>query len=446
MTDSSKGVTRRNLSRAWFDSGWTAGGRRVVLPASKNLDRAAAGPPPPALPPSLKRVLFVDDEPKVLEGLQRMLYPLRSEWQMEFVSSGHEALQRLSQSSFDVLVTDVRMPVMSGIQLLAEVLQHHPQVIRLVLSGTVDQELTLQSAALAHQYLVKPCDAKTLRSKVDRALNLRVMLNDPGLKQVISRLRSLPSIPAVHLKLIQALQLPEISAKQIGEIVKKDIGMTAKVLQLANSALSGIRRHIATPAEAVVYLGVDAVRALVLSASVFSQFEPKDLPEFSIESLQDHSLRVGTLAREIVRTLGWPASVADDAYVGGLLHDAGKLVLAHNCPEQYREVLELMKQDLLPAREAEFEVFGTTHAEVGGYLLWLWGLPDAITEVAAMHHRLPEDAAQRNAPVVAVHIADALVNGRIDQDLDQPWLRAADLLDNLPDWLERSDQLGPDPS
>jgi HD-like signal output (HDOD) protein/ActR/RegA family two-component response regulator len=395
-----------------------------------------AEPPPLSLASSGKRILFVDDEPKVLEGLQRMLYPLRREWRMEFVGSGNEALKRLGESEFDVLVTDVRMPEMSGIELLAEVVERHPQIIRMVLSGTVDQDLTLRSAALAHQYLVKPCDAKALREKVERAFSLRVMLDDPGLKQVISRLHSIPSIPAIYARLVQALNAPEISARDIGDIVEQDVGLTAKVLQLANSAFLGISRRITRPSDAVVYLGVDTVRALSLTASVFSGFDSRKLPGFAFEQLQDHSLKVAIVAREIAKSLGWVRSAIDDAFVGGLLHDAGKFVLAHNCPEPYSQALAAAQREAKPVRETELAVFGTTHAEVGGYLLWLWGLSDGITEAVALHHRLPTDSRHQPGPVVAVHIADALVNRRIAEDLDQDYLTRTGLIGYLPQWQQ----------
>ena len=400
-----------------------------------------AQPPSAETASSLKRVLFVDDERKVLDALQRMLYPLRKEWNMEFVSSGEQALERLSQSPFEVLVTDIRMPVMSGIELLTEVADKYPNIIRLVLSGTVDQELTLRSAVLAHQYLIKPCDAETLRSKVDHALTFRVVLEDPGLKELIARLRTLPSMPAMYVKLIEALQSPDVSVREIGAIVEQDIGMTAKVLQLVNSSLLGIRRQISKPAEAIVYLGVDTVRALALSASVFSQFKVGNLPGFSIESLQDHSLKVGAVARQIARSLDWPRAVADDSYIGGLLHDSGKLVLAHNCPDQYKQALLKAQTDSIPIREAERAVFGTTHAEVGGYLLWLWGFPDPITEVAAMHHNLTPGSEESPNATLAVHAADAIVNGRIQEDLDHERVAALDWTEQLPEWQEFCEEL-----
>ena len=386
----------------------------------------------------MNRILFVDDEPKVLEGLQRMLYPLRSEWEMEFVCSGHQALQRLSETEFDVLVTDIRMPVMTGIELLSEVIERYPQVIRLVLSGTVDQELTLRSAAVAHQYMVKPCDANTLRAKVERAFSLRLILEDPALRRLVSSIHALPSPSGTYVKLLEAVRSSQATVRDIAAIVEQDPGMTAKVLQLVNSAFMGKSRQVNTPGEAVAILGIDALRSLALGASVFSQFDPTGLAGFTAEALQEHSLRVGTLAREIAQSMALPQAVVDEAFVGGLLHDSGKLVLAQNCAESYREALLRAQRESIPVRDAERAVFGTTHAEVGGYLLWLWGLPDPITEVEVLHHRLPPGRQHTPGAVLAVHIADALVNRRPDEDLDWERLWGAPWMTSLPQWQART--------
>lgn len=364
----------------------------------------------------MKRVLFVDDEQRVLDGLQRMLYPLRNEWRMAFVSSGGEALKLLAQSEYDVLVTDLRMPDMSGIELLGRVTNLHPQVVRIVLSGTADQEVAVRSATLAHQYLVKPCDAATLRATVGRAFSLRVMFDDPGLKQLISSLHSLPSVPSVYLRLMEALQSLDVSPKEVANVVGQDIGMTAKVLQLVNSALFGLQRQISDPVEAVIYLGPEMVRQLVLVASAFSAFQSKVGRRFSIERLQSHSLAVGGMARRIAQSLELPSAAVDYAFVGGLLHDVGKLLLACNYPEKYDEAVRLASDEGMLPRMAEVAVFGTTHAEVGAYLLWLWALPDPITEVVLRHHEFPANPAGVLSPAVAVHVADALINGRLDND------------------------------
>jgi putative nucleotidyltransferase with HDIG domain len=362
----------------------------------------------------VKRILFVDDEPRILEGLQRMLHPLRAVWDVAFASSGQEALERLANAPRDVLVTDIQMPGMNGIELLSRVIEQYPFMVRMVLSGTADQDLTLRSVTLAHQYLLKPCNAGILREKVEQAMELQVTLANPKLKELIYRLHSIPSIPSVYWNLLEALQTPEVSPKNIGQIIGNDLGMSAKVLQLVNSVFFGLSRRITTPAEAAIYLGVDTVKALALSVCTFSQFDVKGLPGFSIEGLQEHSMRVALLARQIAGSLGQPRSSVEDAFMGGLLHDIGKLVLASNCPDQYKTALLRAKENSLPLREAEQAVFGTAHDEVGGYLLWLWGLPASIADVATKHHRYLPDSELKVSPVLAVHIADALVNASLD--------------------------------
>lgn len=387
----------------------------------------------------MKRILFVDDEPKVLDGLRRMLYAYRHEWDMLFAGSAREALDALAQARFDVLITDVRMPEMSGLELLAQVRDRYPEIVRMVLSGQSDREITLSSVTLAHQYLSKPCDAATLRATVDRALNLRVILEDPALKQVISRIHSLPSIPAVYTELINTLQSPNASPKEIGQIIAQDIGMSAKVLQLVNSAFFGVQRRITNPADAVIFLGIETVRALALTVSVFSQFDARRVPSFSLENLRDHGLAVGALAREIARSLQLSKSDIEDAFVGGLLHELGKVVLACNFPEQYEDAIRRAKEKRIPIKRAELEVFGTTHAQVGAYLLWLWGLPDGITEILARYDQPGSNPPQ--ASLLAVHVANALVGEEWEQEMDMECLSGMGLVGFLPDWKQMGEEI-----
>src|SRR5579883_2500600 len=315
----------------------------------------------------MKRVLFVDDEAQVRDGLKRMLHRLRKEWTMEFATNGREALRLLGQSEFDVLVTDVRMPEMDGIALLSEATRLFPQTVRIVLSGTADQELTLRSVSLAHQYLMKPCDAQMLQETLDKAFALRNLLDQPALTRLIGSIKSLPSAPTVYLKLMDALRSDDVSAAEIGSIIAEDLGMAAKVLQLVNSPLFGSRRAISTPEEATVYIGVETVRALVLAEGVFSKFGPANHPGFSPEQLREHSVRVAVLARRLATSWGLAPSVVGDVFVGGLLHDIGKLVLGSNYPREYQEVTACF-DDSEALREVERRLFGTSHAEVGGYL------------------------------------------------------------------------------
>jgi len=356
----------------------------------------------------VKSILFVDDERKVLDGLKRLLFPYGDEWQMEFAGGGAEALQMLAASSFDVIVADLRMPGMDGAALLNEVARLYPQMVRLILSGTWEQDLRVQAAMIAHQYLSKPCDPEVLRVTLDRAFALRDVLVDPALRALISGTACLPSTPAIYSEIIQVLRSPEASAQQIGSILAKDMGMTAKVLQLVNSSFFGLRRHLTSPEEAVMFLGVDTIKALALSASAFSAFNVLKCPWFSIEGLQRHSTVVGAMAREIAKSQKVSKQFLDDTFVAGLLHDVGQLVLVCNHPDKYDRVLNAVATGKGTIAEAERETFGTTHAEVGGYLLWLWGLPDPVVEAVAFHHNPSGCPADGFAPLTAVYVANML--------------------------------------
>jgi putative nucleotidyltransferase with HDIG domain len=412
----------------------------LLLDSNANCARTGVVPP--------KRVLFVDDDQNILDGTKRTLHSMRTEWQMAFSTSGEQALRKLEESEFDVIVTDMRMPGMSGSELLTEVLQRYPSMVRIVLSGTVEHDLVLRSAATAHQYLVKPCDAATLRATLDTALRIREILKSPKLRSLVSRVTSLPSLPSVHAKLVESLENPEISSREMGEIIAQDVGMTAKLLQLANSAFFGLYRYVASPSEAAIYLGLDTIRALTLSTGVFSVFHESGAAEPFIGQLQRHSMRVGIVANAIAKHESLPKKICDSSLIGGLLHDVGKLVLAANCPEEYDEVLTSARKEGVACHERERQVFGATHAEIGAYLLWLWGLPDEMCKAVAFHHK-PADCSATGFPAAAaIHVADALeheVEGAPDPlyrvEMDMNYLYTTGLVDHVPEWRRLHNEL-----
>lgn len=387
----------------------------------------------------MKRILFVDDEPRILDGLKRMLYPVRTKWEMVFASSGKQALELLDVSEFDLLITDMSMPVMTGLDLLHEVVKRHPQVMRVILSGTADEQSTLRSTTLAHQYLVKPCDAEALRGTIERAFSFRIMLDQPALKQLVSRINRLPSVPSCYAKLLRALRDSDVPLQDIGKIVASDVAMTAKILQLVNSAFFGLRRHIGNPTEAVSYLGLETVKALTLTVSAFAQFETTG--KFDVEQLRIHSIQVGTLAKRMGNAMALPKPAVDDCFTGGLLHDIGKLVLSANYPEKYAQAMALKCQQKLPQIEAERQILGASHAEVGGYLLWLWGLPDPVIEAVLGHHGSMDPGATPGSPATLVRFADLLVNRAPEEDLDDDAFRCAGLMDDPKRWQQLADEV-----
>ncbi|MBW1731727.1 MAG: HDOD domain-containing protein [Deltaproteobacteria bacterium] len=395
-----------------------------------------------------KKILFVDDEPSVLSGLKRMLRGMRAEWDMSFVESGEKALELLGKDRFDVIVSDMRMPGMDGAELLTLVMKQYPEVVRIVLSGHSDREMILRSVRPAQQYLSKPCDAETLKSTVTRACALRDLLVEDSLKRVVSQMDSLPSLPKLYQEIMAEIQSEDPSIQKVGEIIAKDVGMTAKILQLVNSAFFGMPRHIKSPQQAVTLLGLETVKALVLSVQIFSQFDGTKIPKKFLEGLWHHSMATGSYVRQIIKTEEVEKTLADDTYMAAVLHDVGKLILAASFPDRYRELIKKSRENRLPIRHFELEDFGTTHAEVGAYLMGLWGLPDAIVEALAFHHRLAQCPVQRFAPLIAVHVASALEHQanneeQIDysEELDTEHLNRLELADRLDPWKEACNEI-----
>src|SRR5208283_4976452 len=150
----------------------------------------------------MRQLLFVDDEPLVLQGLQRMLFSMRREWEMRFATSGAEALRMLAEKPADLVVSDMRMPQMNGAQLLNEVMRCHPKTVRLVLSGHSDMDLIMQIVGGTHQFLSKPCDGETLRTVVRRALAVDSLVNNDSLKALVSKLGALPSLPSLYFDIM----------------------------------------------------------------------------------------------------------------------------------------------------------------------------------------------------------------------------------------------------
>jgi HD-like signal output (HDOD) protein len=358
----------------------------------------------------VKRILFVDDEPKVLAGLRRMLHGLRRQWDMEFVESGQEALRRLAEGPFDVVVTDMRMPVMDGSQLFDEVTRRHPATVRIILSGQCEREAVLKGVGQTHQFLTKPCDCQALKATLARACALGDQLADDRLKRLVTCLRSIPSRAAAHRRLLAELESPAASIQRLGEIVARDVGMAAKVIQLVNSGFFGTPQRVSDPAHAVNLLGLDTIRALALSTGALAPLAPGDAGNRFLEALNDHSLAVAVAARRIARAETGDSTLIADAYLAGLLHQVGRLVLAVGHVSDVPGTMESCPTD------------GSTIADnVGAYLMELWGAPEPVVEAIALRRCPGRSADTAFGPLTAVHVAAAVV----EREPGQPGAAAA---------------------
>lgn len=384
-----------------------------------------------------KRLLFVDDEPNVLSGLRRSLHGMRETWDMQFVESAAAALQALEKESFDAIISDMRMPLMDGADLLDQVKQHYPDTVRMILSGQASRGAMFRSIAPAHQFLSKPCDPQELANRLSQAFAMRDLLSNQSVKTVVSRMRSLPSLPALYEEVMAQLHSEEPSFTQIARIISKDVGMATKILQLANSAFMGTSGRVSSLLQALTLIGLDNVRTLVLSVNVFSQFDGNPRVAANLPCLWDHSVAVSKMAQQIAAAENCAKALLEECFTAGLLHDLGKLVLMAEFP---KECLQVYAAKPITSTDVERQRLGCTHSEVGAYLMSIWGLPFPLVHAVAFHHHPAETADTKFSTLTAVHAADAITSEadfsplNHDVELDRPYLSRLGLSERESAW------------
>jgi HD-like signal output (HDOD) protein len=382
----------------------------------------------------VKRILFVDDDASVLDALRNILRKRRNEWDMVFAIGASAAMSELAKAPFDVVVTDMRMPGMDGAALLKHVRDSFPGAARIVLSGHAERDAIVRALPVTHQFLNKPCDAAMLRSVVERTCNLQALLQNESTRSVIGKLNHLPSPPATYLRLTEAMEDPNVGAKAIGAIVEEDPAMSVKILQLVNSAYFGLAHSATSVAQAVNYLGMEVLRALTLSTHVFSAIDGSGRARAKLDEIQRSSLATATIARRMVKD----REVANDAFTAGVVHDVGRIVILLAMPDDAQRIATEAESSGRPEHELEHEILGVSHAEIGAYLLGVWGVPFSIVETTAYHH-VPSRAAVDVSPVLAaVHVASAMVSAA-DQPgtapvMDHGFLEHAGLAGELEAW------------
>jgi HD-like signal output (HDOD) protein len=355
---------------------------------------------------SKTRILFVDDEPAVIHVLRLSLRKLAAEWEVFFAASGNEALALMAQQPLDIVVSDMRMPGMTGAELLNRTMQLYPRTVRIILSGYSEEEVVRKSIGVTHQWLMKPIDLSKLRSILNRIHKFNQRLTSEEVRAVTAKISHLPSIPAIYFKIMEALQSPDAPLEQIGEIVATDPPLTAKTLQLVNSAFFGYARDISNATDAVQLLGVNRIRSLALALHLFSAFDTSLVKTLPLDALWNHSVRAAVLAARIASLEGKDEDFIDQTFTAGLLHDVGKLILAANLPQAFTEILNTARTRQKSLAETEIEILHASHADAGGFLLGVWGLPVPLVEAVAFHHRPMETAELQFSPLTAVHVAN----------------------------------------
>jgi len=396
------------------------------------------------------RVLFVDDEANILKGLKRMLRSMRGEWDMEFAESGELALDRLAELPVDVVVSDMRMPGMDGAALLTEVRKRYPETIRIILSGYSSEESVLRTIGPAHQYIAKPCDGPTLIKTILATLSLHKLLKTDDLRRLVSELETLPTTPKIYDELIGELNSSDPSTNVVAKIISSDLAMATQILKVTNSAFFSLPTNVSSPQKAVQLLGMDTIRAMVLMAGIFMRFKGSEKTKLIMDNLSLRSASIGMLAKEIVSSENLDKSIANHACCAGVLSHVGTLLLMSKWSDKFSEAGQLAEAEKKGIVEAEKKVFGTSHAELGAYLLGLWGFNSSIAEAVAYHHFPGHCSHHAPGALMALHVAQYLTrnNGHITEDyefpglsLDRDYLDEMGVLNRIPVWQKLYEKL-----
>jgi len=395
-----------------------------------------------------KHILFVDDDPLLLEFYAVMMEKAAGHWEIASAENGVRALEILATAKFDVVVSDMRMPGMDGVQLMREVRRLYPQTSRIIISGLGDQEEIARSLETTHQFLTKPVKSSELLATVSRIGKLDAYLLDENLKALVGRLSSLPSFPSVYLKITRELNSEDPSIETIADIAVQDPGLTAKMLQVANSAAFGLAHKVSSPFEAVQFIGLNAVRSIALSAHVFRDFEKIEVKTFSAFQVWTDALRCTRITRQIMRLEKIDADETEDACTAAMLRNVGKLLLAKNLPQQFQQIITLAAAENLTLPEAGQKILGASHASVAAYLFGLWGLATPMVEAVAFHLQPAESETRTFSPLAAVHIAHALTgelwpdkNSGKPAELDHDYLTTIGVDHQLDRWRTEIEKL-----
>jgi putative nucleotidyltransferase with HDIG domain len=387
--------------------------------------------------PVLKRLLFVDDEPLIRELYSTLGATLGKGHEVHTAANAVEALDLLDEKNFDVVVSDLAMPEMDGIEFLNEVVRAYPQSARIVISGFADRLKVAECLTVGHRFFSKPFHLNGLSVLLRRICQYSYLVSNDRVRKMVCGTGALPTPPETYVRLRELVASPHAHIDDISAVVEEDPGLSTKLLHIVNSAQFGMARQIVAPSEAVQIAGLEIIKALVLGSQVFNFYDRHNYTRSAFKDLWTHSVNTAVAARKVALVEGLPMDAAEECFFAGLLHDIGKLILAANAEREYGVAMELSSKAGLPLEQAEMGIFASTHAHVGAYLLALWGVPDSVISAVELHHTLDPSRITGFDAALAVHVAQNLEPGGARKKLlNTALLEKLGLMDRLPVWEE----------
>ncbi|HYC76419.1 MAG TPA: response regulator [Planctomycetota bacterium] len=360
---------------------------------------------------TLRRILFVDDEPQLLDGLRDLLRRDRKRWEMVFAGGGEEALEELSRARFDVVVTDMRMRGIDGAELLRRVRERRPGIVRIVLTGHAEKDALIRAVPVAHEFLSKPCDGDLLRAALERSCAFRDLSESDAVRAVLARLGRLPAAARAAWERLEALAMGADGDDDVERALAADEPARRRCSELARAlGLDAPATHDDGSGAAAEVGGV-ALREAATASELFA------LPAAAGRDPARGALlrRAAVAAARAARRSFGGAHAGALAFSAGLLHDAGDVILDLVEPERAAACWTRAVAESRPRYDIEREVFGVSHAEIGACVLGRFGLPLAVVEAVAAHHRPGALTRTKGLDVAAaLHVVAARIDSALE--------------------------------
>ncbi|HEY6454133.1 MAG TPA: HDOD domain-containing protein [Steroidobacteraceae bacterium] len=339
--------------------------------------------------------------------------PGADQWIVTLAATGSQALRELERRPHDVVVADVDDCAADAVPLLLSISGRWPSTSRIALCASLECSSRAYQLPFpaAHQYVFRESARSEVHEAIERCLRLQDLLSQPGLRALIGSVHRLPSRPRTFARLQVMMSHKNVTPKKICAVIEADAAITAKLLQLANCAMFHERDRIKSIAQALTQLGFLAVRNLVMCSEVLTGWQRAARSDLDLDFMQAHVQRVARVTAAL--TAGSPCS--DEAVLAAFLHDIGYWVLVQERPAQLDQAAALALSRDIPMQEAERCVLGTSHAEIGAYLLGLWGMPNTLVEAVA-HHHTPERVGVTRFNTLSALAAALALSGTDDSD------------------------------
>jgi HD-like signal output (HDOD) protein len=357
-----------------------------------------------------KRICFVGFSGRDLDLLQAALLRVKGIWAYELFTDGAAALLAMGAGNVDVVVAKAGKNSMDSAEFMHQAAALQPRAVRFIVGDLAEQELIINSIGATHQFIAEPCKPQDLISAIQRGMALDAFISSDQIRALAPKLRRMPSLPSAYFEVLKQVESSSATIQSVGEVILRDPALTARLLQMVNSSAFALAQKVTDPMEAMSWLGLETVKSLVLCLQVFAQDDAAKQAGISLDELWDHSAVVAKMAHDITLFQTGDKLIASDAFTAGLLHDVGRIVIASNLPKEYAEAVKAAKEQKRPLHVQEAAQFGVHHAQIGAYLMGLWGMPAALVEAVALHHTPSRTPARDFSLLTAVHVADVFAH------------------------------------